>query len=168
MLLFQIYVAGFKFFDQAQAATLSVVLLSSLRDRHHQFLLADKRVHYNEPDRAGRGPYPRRSSGRRVDAGLFCGCCRSPSPCGRRSIRPNTSPASSFSRPLTLKNFEDAWAAAPFARYFLNTTLLVTGIVAVQFVLCTLAAYAFAHFEFPGKNLLFVLILVQLMVAPRS
>lgn len=69
--------------------------------------------------------------------------------------------------PLTLKNFQDAWAAAPFARYFLNTTILVTGIVATQFVLCTLAAYAFARFEFPGRNLLFVVVLVQLMVAPE-
>jgi sn-glycerol 3-phosphate transport system permease protein len=27
--------------------------------------------------------------------------------------------------PLTLDNFRRAWEAAPFARYFLNTTLLV-------------------------------------------
>ena len=68
--------------------------------------------------------------------------------------------------PLTLKNFVAAWHAAPFARYFLNTTLLVTGILAAQFVLCTLAAFAFARFEFRGRDLLFTLILVQLMVAP--
>jgi sn-glycerol 3-phosphate transport system permease protein len=47
VLLFQIYVAGFKFFDQAQAATLSVVLLLILfAIAIGQFLLADKRVHY--------------------------------------------------------------------------------------------------------------------------
>jgi sn-glycerol 3-phosphate transport system permease protein len=47
VLLFQIYVAGFKFFDQAQAATLSVVLLAILfAIAVTQFLLADKRVHY--------------------------------------------------------------------------------------------------------------------------
>ena len=32
--------------------------------------------------------------------------------------------------PLTLENFERAWAAAPFARYFLNTFILVTLILA--------------------------------------
>ncbi|MCB1808078.1 MAG: carbohydrate ABC transporter permease, partial [Candidatus Competibacteraceae bacterium] len=35
-----------------------------------------------------------------------------------------------------------------------------------QFVLCTLAAYAFARFEFFGREVLFVLVLVQLMVMP--
>ena len=42
--------------------------------------------------------------------------------------------------PLTLDNFERAWVAAPFARYFLNTFVLVTMILACQLVLCTLAA----------------------------
>ena len=68
--------------------------------------------------------------------------------------------------PLTLDNFARAWAAAPFARYFLNTALLVTMILACQLVLATLAAYAFARFEFPAKKLLFALVLVQLMVMP--
>ena len=68
--------------------------------------------------------------------------------------------------PLTLDNFAKAWAAAPFARYFLNTTLLVAMILACQLVLSTLAAYAFARFEFPAKNILFALVLVQLMIMP--
>ena len=68
--------------------------------------------------------------------------------------------------PLTLDNFARAWVAAPFARYFLNTTLLVSMILACQLVFSTLAAYAFARFEFAGKNLLFALVLVQLMVMP--
>jgi sn-glycerol 3-phosphate transport system permease protein len=68
--------------------------------------------------------------------------------------------------PLTLDNFARAWQAAPFARYFLNTTLLVTMILAAQLVLVTLAAYAFARFEFPGRGILFALVLVQLMIMP--
>ena len=68
--------------------------------------------------------------------------------------------------PLTLDNFSRAWAAAPFARYFLNTAILVTMILACQLVLSTLAAYAFARFEFAGKKLMFSLVLVQLMVMP--
>jgi sn-glycerol 3-phosphate transport system permease protein len=71
-----------------------------------------------------------------------------------------------LSAPLTLDNFAKAWVAAPFARYFVNTVLLVTSILAVQLVLVTLAAYAFARFEFPGRNLLFALVLVQLMIMP--
>jgi sn-glycerol 3-phosphate transport system permease protein len=68
--------------------------------------------------------------------------------------------------PLTLENFARAWAAAPFARYFLNSFLLVTLILAGQFVLCTLAAYAFARYEFPGHKLAFMLVLMQLMIMP--
>jgi sn-glycerol 3-phosphate transport system permease protein len=72
----------------------------------------------------------------------------------------------SLSAPLTLTNFVTAWHAAPFARYFLNTLLLVTMVLAAQLVLTTLAAYAFARFAFPGRNVLFALVLVQLMVMP--
>jgi len=68
--------------------------------------------------------------------------------------------------PLTLENFVKAWNAAPFARYFLNTFILVTGITAAQFVLCSLAAYGFARFSFPGRDLLFSLVLLQLLVMP--
>ena len=69
--------------------------------------------------------------------------------------------------PLTLANFAAAWDAAPFARYFLNTTILVALILGIQLVLCTLAAYAFARYAFIGKNVLFALVLVQLMVMPE-
>jgi sn-glycerol 3-phosphate transport system permease protein len=68
--------------------------------------------------------------------------------------------------PLTLENFGKAWEAAPFARYFLNTFILVTAILIGQFILCTLAAYAFARYTFPGRNILFALVLVQLLVMP--
>ncbi len=68
--------------------------------------------------------------------------------------------------PLTLDNFARAWAAAPFARYFLNTTLLVAMILAAQLVLGTLAAYAFARYEFRGRSIAFALVLAQLMIMP--
>ena len=69
--------------------------------------------------------------------------------------------------PLTLDNFRTAWDQAPFARYFLNTFMLVTTILIAQFVLCTLAAYSFARFEFPGKSFAFALVLLQLMIMPE-
>jgi sn-glycerol 3-phosphate transport system permease protein len=72
----------------------------------------------------------------------------------------------SLSAPLTLQNFVNAWHAAPFPRYFLNTFLLVTMILAAQMVLSTMAAYAFARFTFRGANLMFMLVLMQLMVMP--
>ncbi len=68
--------------------------------------------------------------------------------------------------PLTLENFARAWSAAPFARYFLNTVVLVLGIMAAQFVICTLAAFGLARWKLFGGEVLFALILVQLMVTP--
>jgi sn-glycerol 3-phosphate transport system permease protein len=68
--------------------------------------------------------------------------------------------------PLTLENFVQAWNAAPFGRYMINTLLLVTMILAAQLLLCIHAAFAFARLEFPGKNALFALVLLQLMVTP--
>ena len=69
--------------------------------------------------------------------------------------------------PLTLGNFAKAWTYAPFPRHFLNTVLLVTMILAAQLVLCTLAGYAFARFEFAGRDLAFGLVLVQLLIMPE-
>ncbi len=72
----------------------------------------------------------------------------------------------SLTAPLTLENFANAWKAAPFARYFVNTIMLVTLTTGMQLVLCTLAAYAFARYDFKGKGIAFALILMQLMIMP--
>jgi sn-glycerol 3-phosphate transport system permease protein len=79
---------------------------------------------------------------------------------------PEFSARFSLLAPLTLDNFVKAWHAAPFARYFFNTVVLVTMVLVAQLILTTLAAYAFARFEFPGRNVLFALVLMQLMVMP--
>ena len=68
--------------------------------------------------------------------------------------------------PLTFANIKQAWQAAPFTRYLVNTVILVTLILVVQFVLCTLAAFAFARLTFPGRDVLFAVVLLQLMVMP--
>ena len=68
--------------------------------------------------------------------------------------------------PLTVENFQRAWNAAPFGRYFVNTILLVTMVLTAQLLLCIHAAFAFARLKFPGRDILFALVLVQLMVMP--
>ncbi len=68
--------------------------------------------------------------------------------------------------PLTLHNFVQAFEAAPFAIYFMNTCILVAGILALQFGICTLAAFALARAPFRGQGLIFALVMVQLMVTP--
>lgn len=66
----------------------------------------------------------------------------------------------------TLGNFAEAWASADFPRYGLNTAIISFGILAGQIVMITLAGYAFARLEFPGRTLCFYLFLLQLMLAP--
>jgi sn-glycerol 3-phosphate transport system permease protein len=68
----------------------------------------------------------------------------------------------------SLESFREAWTDAPFLRLYYNTAVVVFGILAVQLVTITLAAYAFARLEFVGRDLLFRLFLLQLMVAPAS
>lgn len=68
--------------------------------------------------------------------------------------------------PLTLDNFRAAWEQAPFARYAVNTFVLVSTILAAQMLLCTLAAYGFTRFAFPGRDTIFLLVLIQLMIVP--
>lgn len=68
--------------------------------------------------------------------------------------------------PLTWHNFAQAWNAAPFARYFLNTVFLVSFTVVSQCVLATLAAFAFARLRFAGRDVLFAALLLQLMISP--
>ena len=68
----------------------------------------------------------------------------------------------------SLANFREAWSEAPFVRLYYNTAVVVFGILGAQLVTITLAAYAFARMQFPGRDLLFRLFLLQLMVAPSS
>lgn len=81
----------------------------------------------------------------------------------------STSDAVNFNllAPWTLENFRTAWAGAPWLRYFLNTFLLVTVVLIGQFVLTTLAGFAFAQLKFPGRDIVFVLVLMQLFILPE-
>jgi sn-glycerol 3-phosphate transport system permease protein len=64
----------------------------------------------------------------------------------------------------TLDNYVQAFNIAPFVQYYVNTILIVGGILIVQLITICLAGYAFARFQFRGQNILFFLILLQLMV----
>ncbi len=71
----------------------------------------------------------------------------------------------------TLANFQEVVERAlrpnsplPIFHYLLNSFVVSTAVVAGQLVTASLAAYAFAFFAFPGKNLLFLVFLATLMV----
>ena len=69
--------------------------------------------------------------------------------------------------PWTMDNFIVAWNGAPWLKYFINTFSLVTVILIGQFILVTLAGFAFAQLTFPGKDFVFILVLMQLFILPE-
>lgn len=64
----------------------------------------------------------------------------------------------------TIENYRVAWAATPFGRYLLNSVIQSGLITLGQVVFSILAAYAFSILIFPGRNLLFYIVLGSLMV----
>lgn len=67
----------------------------------------------------------------------------------------------------TMDNFKRVLEAAPFGKYYGNTLIIVFGVLAIQFIMITLAGYAFARIDFYGSKALFVLFLSQMMIAPE-
>lgn len=68
---------------------------------------------------------------------------------------------------LTTDHYTEIWGRIPFGRQFLNTVIFAGGVTAISLVLDSLAAYALARLEFPGRNAVFVLILLLLMIPPQ-
>jgi multiple sugar transport system permease protein len=61
-------------------------------------------------------------------------------------------------------NYAAAVRAAPFGRFFLNSTVVAVTTVVSNLVLCSLAGYAFARLRFLGRGALFAVIMATLMV----
>jgi multiple sugar transport system permease protein len=66
--------------------------------------------------------------------------------------------------PATTSNYTGAWSSNDFGRYFFNSVIVATATTAAAVLLAAMMAYAFARFRFPGRNVLFGLLLIGLMV----
>lgn len=64
----------------------------------------------------------------------------------------------------TLENYRRALTSNHFGRYFLNSLTVAVASTIITIVLSSMLAYAFARWEFPGKNLIFYTMLATLMV----
>ena len=76
-----------------------------------------------------------------------------------RSIPPTLLPSS-----LRWQNFVDAWNAAPFGRFYINTLITTAIGSSAELLNAVLTAYAFVFIRFPKKNLVFILLLLALMI----
>lgn len=65
---------------------------------------------------------------------------------------------------LMWENFSEVFRKIPFWRYFFNTAVQTVGIVILQINVGLMAAFAFAKGKFPGREVLFLLVLAALMV----
>jgi multiple sugar transport system permease protein len=61
-------------------------------------------------------------------------------------------------------NYRQAVTQIPFARYLRNSLLLCAGSVAGTLFSCTLAAYAFARLRWPGRDLMFGLLIATMLL----
>lgn len=66
--------------------------------------------------------------------------------------------------PATLDNFKELWQHLPFPRLLFNSFKLSILATIGQLLTCSMGAFAFAVVRFRGRNLLFTLLLITLMV----
>ena len=62
------------------------------------------------------------------------------------------------------RNYVDPWLQYPFARWLANSVFIAVASVVLTVAINLCAGYAFAKLRFPGRNLIFLLILSTLMV----
>jgi len=65
------------------------------------------------------------------------------------------------------QNYLEVWRQAPFARYFLNSTIVALAVTIGQLTSCILAAFAFARMNFKGKNTMFLVFLSTTMISTQ-
>jgi sn-glycerol 3-phosphate transport system permease protein len=65
-------------------------------------------------------------------------------------------------------NFVNAWEAAPFANFFINSIAVTTAVVTLKLVNAVLSAYALVFLNVPGRNIIFMILLAALMVPEQA
>jgi ABC-type glycerol-3-phosphate transport system permease component len=69
-----------------------------------------------------------------------------------------------FPSEIHLENYVNAWKEANFAEYFWNSVQITLITLTGQITFSVLAAYAFARINFPGRNLIFGIMLSTMMI----
>ena len=73
-------------------------------------------------------------------------------------------PPKMIPNPAILANYFEGWRVEPTAQWYLNSLqITVVNIVGTLFS-CTLVAYGFARLRFPGRNILFLILLCTMML----
>jgi multiple sugar transport system permease protein len=75
-----------------------------------------------------------------------------------------TIPPQFIPHPATTANYTEAWTTNDLSRYFVNSLVVAVLTTALSLLLSSMMAYAFARFAFPGRELLFKVLLLGLMI----
>lgn len=67
-------------------------------------------------------------------------------------------------RPAQWHNYVDAWRALPFTQFLINTIFITILGMAASVFTSALVAYGFARYRFPGRDVLFVVLLSTMML----
>ncbi|MBP1861357.1 carbohydrate ABC transporter permease [Rhizobium herbae] len=73
-----------------------------------------------------------------------------------------------FRTPYTVMNYFNILANSSVFRWILNSLIVSTGLTIGTLVLCSLAGYGFARLNFPGRDILFVVVLLGLAVPEQA
>ena len=65
----------------------------------------------------------------------------------------------------TFNNYLTALKVAPFGRYFLNSVIVTICCVALTMFNSILAAFSFSKLKFPGRDILFALLISMMMIS---
>ena len=69
-----------------------------------------------------------------------------------------------FPKTFHFENYVKIMDKFPFITLYLNTIIVIVFVVIGQLIISSMAAYAFARLDFPGKNILFLLVLSLMMI----
>jgi len=75
-----------------------------------------------------------------------------------------TSPPQWIPNPITLQNYPEALTILPFNLFFRNSMIYCVSVLIGQVLVSTMVGYAFARLRFPGKNIIFWLVLIRMML----
>lgn len=67
-------------------------------------------------------------------------------------------------KPFVLANYAEAWDLAKFSLFFRNSAIVTILTTAGQLITCSLAGFAFARLEFPGRDSIFLVYLATMMI----
>ena len=73
-----------------------------------------------------------------------------------------------FPRRFLVENYRSILSTYPLFTFLKNSFIVCSIVIAAQITLSSLAAYALTYFEFPGKKLLFTLILCTMMIPTET